>query len=160
MRVVGIDPGLGACGVAYCDAAGHWCTTTIRTSAKRWGRDLPGRLTHIKQGVKSFLAQHRALKPDVLVVEMMNTHDGRLTDKQDLVPLAMVAGMCMVLVPAGRVYLPLPTTWKGSIPKHIHHKRLKKQAPELIGKRVSKDAWDAVGLALYGKKMASASKHP
>jgi Holliday junction resolvasome RuvABC endonuclease subunit len=147
LRVLGIDPGLGACGVALKDGDEGWFATTIRVRQR--GIHQADRILRIAHDV------HRSIgwsAVDILVVELMNTHDGRNTNKQDLIPLAILTGTIIQTVPADKVFLPLPSQWKGSVSKTIHHRRLKQEVPELAFKRMSKDAWDAVGLALYGVK--------
>lgn len=49
-----------------------------------------------------------------------------------------------------------PQQWKGQVPKDIHNERIQKEALRLFGAHrktrllAQSDAWDAVGIALYG----------
>ena len=137
MKVLGIDPGFRACGVAYFD--GVWQAVTVRPK----GRGLWPRVCEIL----------RVLGPvtvDVLVVERPQIYEQRLMkgDPNDEVMLAVLVGALARHVTATKVLLPTPHDWKGQTPKDISHARIRKRLPALGV--CSKDALDAVGLALYG----------
>lgn len=138
-RVLGIDPGLRACGVAWFDGI-EARAFTVR----------PSGLTLAK--AKEILVQVRssALPAwDLVVIEKPQVYQGRKAkgDPNDLIELAVLVGAlgfgfsCPVL-------LPRPFEWKGQVPKEISHRRIREQIPNLG--RYSKDALDAVGLALWG----------
>jgi hypothetical protein len=143
MRVLGIDPGFNACGVAYFDGK-VWDTCTVRPE----GRGLLPRALEIRKVLAG-------LPADLVVIERPQVYTQRLMkgDPNDEVSLAVLIGY----LAAGfdcPVLLPLPGTWKGQVPKKIHHDRLRKRIPDLG--RCSSDAMDAVGLALYGLENSNA----
>jgi hypothetical protein len=93
---------------------------------------------------------------DVVVEEMCI--DGRQVPPRDL--LAVQAVGFGVAGRLGRVVPLKPNRWKGSIPKHIHHTRIKQslepeelkildQALAETPKRYRKEILDAVGLGCY-----------
>jgi hypothetical protein len=90
-------------------------------------------------------------KPDVMVVEKMRIYPQRKQkgDPNTLIDLAMLGGMIVGAARPLRVLLPTPRDWKGSVPKDIHHKRLRAAWPALPAK-LSSDQLDAFGLARYG----------
>jgi hypothetical protein len=83
-------------------------------------------------------------------------------DPNDLITLAIRVGRYYErLEKAGvRVELVLPTTWKGQVPKKIHHERIASSMPaaeveivrgveKKIGKLKCENVWDAVGLGKW-----------
>ena len=136
MNVLGIDPGLSATGIAT-RFAGMWTARTIRTKALTF----PEKVQEICASVPS--------SPwDVVVVEFQAAYSDKPENHQALLRLALLAGALANAAGATRLLLPLPGTWKGQTPKTIHHRRIRARVPGLG--RQSKDALDAVGLALYG----------
>lgn len=148
MIVLGVDPGLTATGAALFDN-GEWRTCTIRPK----GSDLVARIEEIIVSLKGFVRRGAGygIPLDLLVVERMFAYPGRkvVAQPNDLIKLAMLGGAVIGAIPHELAAAPTPKVWKGGVPKDIHHKRLRQR----IGFRLeacSKDAMDAVGLALWG----------
>lgn len=147
MRVLGIDPGLRATGVALYEN-GTWHTDTIRVTPTK---DLAWRVWAITYDVQEFASYDCCdCNIDLLVIEHMQIYPGRKQkgDPNNLIKLAMIEGAIIGTVDHSQALLPTPRAWKGGVPKKIHHKRIRERLPKL-GK-CSADAVDAVGLALYG----------
>ncbi len=145
ISIMGVDPGLRACGVALY-ANGHWCTATIRVEE----HDLARRVEKIVERVAAIACG----VVDVLVIEKPQVYQAERqeVDANDLVNLAVLVGAVLGRVVAKRVLLPLPAQWKGQVPKKIHHRRIRNKTG--LDQRMSKDALDAVGLALFGVEHA------
>jgi hypothetical protein len=138
MKVLGIDPGLRATGVAIWDGK-RMVAKTIRPK----GRDLQGR-------IQQLLNRMPLIAVKVAVIEKPQVYQGALQkgDPNDLIDLAILVGAVYGQLLADHVLLPTPAQWKGQAPKPVHHERIRKRVPGLG--RCSKDALDAVGLCLYG----------
>jgi len=138
MRILAIDPGLRACGIATM-IDGQITTRTVRPQAEA----LPDRIREI-------CGQIPPGGWGLFVIERPQVYRGRRQkgDPNDLISLAMLVGALIVRVSYRKLLLPMPAQWKGSVPKEIHHRRIRARIPDLS--RCSKDALDAVGLALYG----------
>jgi hypothetical protein len=89
-------------------------------------------------------------------------------DPNDLITLAIRVGRYYErLEKAGvRVHLVLPTTWKGQVPKTIHHERIAGSMPateveivrrveKKIGKLKCENVWDAIGLGRWAAQTSS-----
>jgi hypothetical protein len=89
-------------------------------------------------------------------------------DPNDLITLAIRVGRYVErLEKAGvRTSLVLPTTWKGQVPKRIHHERIASSMPtaqteivrrveKRIGKVKCENVWDAVGLGRWAVQTRS-----
>lgn len=153
MRILAIDPGLACCGVAwYVDGTYGACSVRVK------GQDLVERCKEIAYlvatGTPALWPQ--AQKWDLLVIEKMQVYQGSKQegDPNDLINLSILTGMLFEKLRHFDCLLPLPVTWKGGVPKEIHHRRIREEVPGLG--RQSKDAMDAVGLVLYGKGILDA----
>ena len=139
MKILAIDPGLRCTGIAiYNDT--QWTVESVRVEE----HDLAVR-------VRTIAACIRILCPscDLLVIERPQVYQGRLQkgDPNDLIDLSVLVG-ALLSIPHVKALLPRPREWKGQTPKDIHHKRIRELLPNLGP--VSKDAMDAVGLAIWG----------
>lgn len=65
-------------------------------------------------------------RPDELVVEVPQIYPQRAWkgDPNDLVNVALAAGIVIGRVRCKKVLTPRPHQWKGNVPKAIHHKRV------------------------------------
>jgi hypothetical protein len=144
VNVLGIDPGLNACGIAWCRGE-VWNTLTVRPRATE--------LHHI---LREIVAQVPAGPWDLVVQERPQIYTNRKAkgDPNDMIPLAMLVGAIVLAVQPAPVLLPWPRQWKGTVPKDIHHARLRTRLPGI--KACSKDAMDAVGLVLWAMDRAEA----
>lgn len=153
MRAIGIDPGLNATGWAVVEAdKGPIATGTVRP-----GKDdtnLYRKLLRIQVHLEIAISTY---EPECLVVEQMQVRHGTQYDPQDLIPLSIITGIAFALRQQG-AYIPTPTEWKGSVPKDIHHERLRKKLN--FNERASKDALDAIGLAVWGLEQEGYSAIP
>lgn len=143
VRVLGIDPGVGATGLCLIDNDfGSVSFQTVRTS----GVQLMERALQISHAVRAMA--RRGL--DLMVIEHMQVYrqSKQRGDPNDLIDIAFVAGVAAAHGSAARYELPRPAQWKGNLTKEIHHSRLQAKLTRIP--RVSEHAWDAFGLALYG----------
>jgi hypothetical protein len=138
MNILGIDPGLRACGVAE----------QTRTGAAAW--TIRPKTRTLTERIQEILPRIYRGPWDLVVIEKPQIYQGHLQkgDPNDLIDLAVLVGAIIGHVSATKILLPLPAEWKGQVPKDIHHRRIRKRVPGLG--RCSKDALDAVGLYLYG----------
>lgn len=104
--------------------------------------------------------------PSRALYEWPQVYGGGLTkeDPNDLLWLSATIGGLMSTfwnVPTTLVH---PRTWKGNVPKKVHHERLKKNMPskavaqtELFLKAIPSgerhNVWDAVGLGFWGSRL-------
>ena len=121
--------------------------------------------------------QIKATDEIITVIESQNiqyTGKTNTARKQNVLQLAQVAGCLMGAFSnmSDRIYLVQPNTWKGQIPKPIHHKRIytslglikydssakipslgkfySSWSPDKINPGDFEDINDSIGLALYG----------
>jgi hypothetical protein len=167
---IGLDPGLRVAGIAAVDDAGQLVAAGL---LKTTGR---GRGAEVWASAAAPLRSFLEMLPDadalVFVHEHMQVYQGGQSraDPADLLELTGVAGvavgvvaeLCDGVLPVRFVSV-TPRNWKGQVPKHIHHKRLER-ALDPRGHEVLMDslrghasnqwhnAWDAVGIALWGHK--------
>ena len=96
-----------------------------------------------------------------VVVESQQIYRYMVEDPNDLIAVAHGAGQVMGIVGqiGLEVELVLPSTWKGQVPKDIHHPRIraKLDSAELalldgLNKGQLKDILDAVGIGLWWLK--------
>ncbi len=151
---VGVDPGTRLCGVAWeCDDSR--CAYVVRSKAL----SLELRALEMATEIVNRLPVRRVERPAAIVcVEFPRFYGTAKSegDPNDLIDLAGVAGVVLgtlstrlLLVPA----MPYPRTWKGSIPKKIHHERLARDFPQWVepverdtSKSMQNHVWDACGL--------------
>ena len=128
MRVLGVDPDLHHAGLALVDDG----KTVIAVRCSQVSSDLRGTTSCVEMAramqedlFELFAAYGR---PDVAIVEGQEMYLGSRVRPQDLLHLALAAGMAAGIVRAAwadtRIEVPKPKTWKGDIPKHIHQKRV------------------------------------
>lgn len=95
---------------------------------------------------------------DLLAVEVPRVYPGSPADPNDILDLSLMSGAA--LGSSRNAVSVYPQSWKGSIPKTVHHKRIKGWLTEnslnvvnactySISKRKTIDIWDAVGLAIW-----------
>jgi hypothetical protein len=151
MNVLGIDPGLRCTGAAqYLN--GVWNIQSIYTKCNEY----ENRVNEILGKIPPYPAGDSAW--DIVVIEKPQVYQLKYSkgDPNGLVSLAMLVGSISAAVVAKTKLFPLPRTWKGQIPKEIHHRRIARAIG--ITKKISKDAYDAAGLALYGLEVLGGNK--
>jgi hypothetical protein len=96
---------------------------------------------------------------DELVVEVPQYRPHSRVDPNDLITLAWESGKLAERVPNGSTILVFPSTWKGSVPKEVHNRRVTALlSPDEVHVLESALCWrfayrhnmvDAVGLGLW-----------
>jgi hypothetical protein len=145
MRIIGIDPGLSCTGIAWTGADGFPVVEFVRP-AQRGIRDKAREIIRVIPDVCF----------DVLVIEVPQVYQGakQKGDPNDLVKLSLLAGNLEALVSTYNVIEVLPCTWKGQVPKPLHHERLRARTG--FRAKVPHDALDALGIWLYGEDVIAA----
>jgi hypothetical protein len=96
-------------------------------------------------------------RPGVAVLEYMTSRD--LPNAADLIAVATAGAFVVGWLRPEVVLYPRASDWKGSVPKVIHHERLKaKLSPAELAvveaaiapPHLLHNVWDAVGLGLWG----------
>lgn len=157
MIIVGIDGKLTASGYAIGTGDGGLLAAGVaKVPAKI--RDLAERAQYQIGHILNELAICGVDFPDLVAVELPRVYPGgrNRTDPNDIVDLAGLSlGIAYGLTP-DRVLAPYPRTWKGTVPKDVHHRRLAAQYPlavPLVNQTTPSrrnDVWDAVGLYCWG----------
>lgn len=100
-------------------------------------------------------ARHAANLPSALegICELMTVYAGasQKGDQNDLVRVATV-GAQVVAIKTDMARFVEPRTWKGQVPKGIHHDRIReklKDVEKMVAKNAAMDTMDAIGLGLY-----------
>ncbi len=157
---VGIDPGVHECGVAIeCDDSNpsRHCMQRIAFLA---AGTLPEMLDRVWGCVPGEGSLHICVEG-----QQIYRSENSKGDPNDMINVAQVAGamLGMLLVdhaPLPTVYkVPLPRTWKGSLPKKQHHSRLARDFPYWVApvkaqtkSTMQHHVWDAVGLLEWHRK--------
>ncbi len=149
---VGIDPGVHECGVA------------IEIGLHRKALLVAGTLPEMLDLVWGYVPIAGRLYVCVEGQQIYRSEDSK-GDPNDMINVAQVAGamLGMLLVdhaPEPTVYkVPLPRTWKGSLPKKQHHARLARDFPHWVTpvkaqtkSRMQHHVWDAVGLLEWHRR--------
>lgn len=127
MRVLGIDPDLHHAGVALVEDG----RKLLAVRCPQVSSHFRGSAAVVQMALSMEVALAEILSeyghPDFAVVEGQESYLGAKVRPQDLIHLAQAAGSAAGLVRAlagCRIELPRPVTWKGSIPKDVHQKRV------------------------------------
>jgi hypothetical protein len=160
--ILAIDPGIKASGVAvfnhnrliYANVIRPMAVVKMVESIQEIA-DLTKEAWHKELGVDTF--------PEVLIVERPQVYQQRFQkgDPNDLIPLAIMAGVLWEKLKPKYVMFPLPKEWKGQVPKDVTFERTKialdKRETEILSndmQRVPKglrhNGYDAIGLGLWG----------
>lgn len=144
VRVVcGIDPGLRSCGAAVVSRE------AIHTYNLRPTGFWEERISKIcgELGESEWF-----VSADLLLIEHMVDYPGhkRRSNPNDLIKLGVLEGAIWGVSRAKFAMFVEPVRWKGSVPKHIYHKRMQVEHDWIPQKGVDKDSMDALGIALYG----------
>ena len=153
-RIFAVDPGTRLSAWAVFEEDGKGQIGLVRSVAET----LPERVAEMAGALYIEAVKYKATE---IVVEMPRVYrTGRQKgDPNDIVDLAFAAGGVSVILSAienlTHSVTPTPREWKGTIPKKIHHARLRAQVPEVIQaidqipKSLQHNVWDAIGLALW-----------
>lgn len=172
---LGIDPDLHHAGVALVRDGTKLVAVRCPTiaSARRGGDAVVEMATAMSWSIAELVSEYG--EPDICVVEGQESYLGSKVRPQDLIHLGQAAGVAVgairTLLLRARIELPRPVTWKGSVPKDIHQKRILSrlgipyeqgskptrilELPDVDGLRAVKKAHlvhviDAMGLASWG----------
>ena len=126
MKFLGVDPDLHVLSIAELNDNGTLNGVYV---AKHTGfKGLSTVVAILREFQKIYYFSHGVTDtPFVLAVESQDSsYTGRTNAArvQDLVTLAHVSGGVVAHLRATRTYLVKPQRWKGSVPKHIHQKRI------------------------------------
>ena len=94
--------------------------------------------------------------PVSYTIEWPSPRPGELVVVEDILSLQAVGRALIKLLGRGAKFVQVsPSTWKGTLPKEVHRRRLAKiLSPEELalmpGMDQEHDTWDGVGLYLYG----------
>ena len=159
MITIGIDPGMRHCGVARLDNDILTHSHTLDTPSRFRGAE---GVLYMGQALGSLLCRIGAHEAGLFVIEGQAWFK-KAARPNDLIWVAQVAGVAIAFgMDAGaRVLVPLPVVWKGSVPKHIHNKRV-------ITRAFGANMWpmwkgrpdheiDALGLCMWGAKLKKLS---
>ena len=172
--VLGIDPDLWNIGVAIVTKEGVENVSIISQYGKpRGDKAVIGMASFVMDSLADFIISTDVI-PDKVVIEGQMIYLRAKAGPDRIIRLAQVAGMCVLsaefALPEATIVMPSPQMWKGSIPKHIKHKRIldsvgwgytgdKTIIPEVpeelqgtidIAKHNWTHAIDAIGLAKWG----------
>lgn len=159
--LVAVDPGLRACGAAlYVDgalcAAAYVASHSTAKGAPAWHA--------MAHAVHNRVWQDWKVYPNRFLVEHMQVYTGQPVPSADLLDVQSVSAMLCNMFWSqceGAVQAVLPATWKGQVPKHIHHARVLKELSPAetvvlqkgflgVRKDLQHNVLDAVALGLYG----------
>lgn len=178
MRVIGFDPDLHHAGIALIDDFGTAVPKLIAvrcplvSSHFKGGDAVVQMAGAMDEAVAEMISEYG--RPDRVVIEGQESYLGSKVRPQDLLHLALAAGAAVGLARSlcrCRIEVPRPVVWKGSIPKHVHQKRILRavgipyvsasnptrilKLPEGVGfEGIKKSNFshviDAIGLAVWG----------
>jgi len=178
MISLGIDPDLHHAGVALVrDGKKVIAVRCPTVSSNLRGAEAAVAMAQAMELVLTELFQAYGA-PDVVAVEGQESYLGSKVKPQDLLNLALAAGVAVGIVracwSAPRIEVPRPVTWKGSVPKDIHQKRILRsvgipfatgEKPTRILRLPETDGFagikpknmihviDAIGLAVWGSTL-------
>lgn len=148
MLLVAVDPGLRACGFAS-----FWQGVLIWAQYVENAYQGDDRVEMWRGAQVAF--QRLEVAPDMIVVEKPQIYQ-RSPDPNNLVDLAIVAGMAVGSWPGAKAYAYWPHEWKGTVPKDVMIERIRSwlTPAELstlpaLPKGKLHNVLDAVGLGIH-----------
>lgn len=157
---IGVDPDTSHTGIAYIHTDGR---IELRLARAR-GRLVNDRYPEMAKALRlESMGQVRS-EDCQLAVEFQKLRPGREKNPNAMMGVQAVAGMALASLNANmqlaNVYTPIPSEWKGSIPKEAHQKRILRevgltlQSPEFKGipESLKTHVVDALGIALWLKR--------
>ena len=162
MIFIGIDPDTKATGIAVL-ADGAWILGLARAKGRLMADRIPGMASAITEKLSELLTPG-LIVPTVVAIEWMHIRPCE-RNPNSVIGVQAVGGMAVssvVALGAGIIHTPIPSKWKGNIPKPVHHKRilaqvgLTSESPEFKGmpKSMHTHVIDAIGLALWAKSQS------
>lgn len=128
MRALAIDPDLHHAGVALVEDGTKLLAVRCPKIAShfRGGDAVVQMAGSMSIALAELISEYG--EPDICAVESQESYLGSRVKPQDLIHLGQAAGgavyMLRALMLTARIELPRPVTWKGSVPKDIHQKRI------------------------------------
>ena len=153
-RIFAVDPGTRLCAWACFEEDGKGQVGLVRSVLAT----LEERTAEMAGNLYPLACKYQA---NEIVIEMPRVYrtSKQKGDPNDIVDLAYVTGGVNTVLCAieglTHAVAPTPREWKGTIPKHIHHQRIRAQVPEVIQavdkipNSLQHHVWDAVGMALW-----------
>ncbi len=123
--LLAIDPGLRGCGAAVFHDGVLFEASYVRSPAKTGNG--PKAWRAMAEAVRLFAQGHLI---DALVLEVPQVYTRGKGDPDDLIELAGVDGAILGRLMPVQQYGYKPREWKGSVPKDIHHARVRKTLTE------------------------------
>lgn len=168
---IGIDPDTTATGIAVLMNGALLSTHVVRARgrlafdrAEEMGCNLQRTLSEVWDKLHNRRYHPMADQTITIIVEWQKPRPGD-PRPQSITDLAIVAGMAyqaaLHAFPTAKILRPYPAEWKGTIPKPVHQKRIKRemfhssddQSLETTwGKTHASHVLDAIGLALAFRK--------
>lgn len=159
MIALGIDPDTKATGYAFVERTprGNVGVTDVGV-IRAAGKLAEDRREPMALAMASTLG---AMRHDILAIEWQKLRPYVEKNPNSMMAVQAVAGMALgICAPTtrscgGRVLLPIPREWKGSIPKEVHQARILKRLSvpssglDKILPSLRTHAIDAIGLALW-----------
>lgn len=153
--IAGIDPGTRETGYVGLDSRGDVIIAGCLLAQNMQGMlyELEALSRYFGGGVVHRVAIERP--------QLYGIHDR--SDPNKIGQLLIVGGRASAAFPRARLWMPYPATWKGQVPKDIHHKRLLRGLSPVSRFRLERDladvpsskqhnVLDALGLALWAKE--------
>lgn len=151
--ILAIDPGKWECGWCAMDSGRALAVGLARAPQKNGfaaaGKDLASQVGYQVDKGATLIVEYPVLYPG----------DPYPTRKaKDLIAVAYNAGVLVgdLAQTGAKVVVVEPRAWKGSLPKIVHHLRIRSQVPSAVAlveaikpKGMQHHVWDAVGLSWY-----------
>ena len=145
--VLSVDPGLWKSGCAVWAEDGTLLSAWTEKHAVGDGGPVTWRA--MAQAI-----QRKTPSVKVVVCQVMQMDSRSKGKEKALLQLSGVVGAVAVAYSEAEVLAFAPREWKGSVPKHVCHKRLQERLTDsemgrLSDKCLTHDAWDAIGIGAY-----------
>jgi hypothetical protein len=150
--LVSVDPGNDGCGVALWSVSGE----LLRAGYAAPRRRLPEPAARWMEVAHAVIGYAGVLNPEDVAIEVPQVYPDDPVPPNDLITLAMVAGVVLGHLSPLRATRYLPREWKGQVPKKVQHERLRahlKSAElgrlDLPAPSLQHNVWDAIGIGMH-----------
>lgn len=130
MLAVGIDPDTKATGVAVVQAFNGGLQIVHVGLVRAKGRKTSDRRVEMARNLQRDLCRlylNISYTPTAVAIEWMKLRPKGEKNPNSIVDLNGISGMCVVAcqqLGAEHVFTPIPSEWKGTVPKSVHQKRV------------------------------------
>ena len=157
---MGVDPDTKSTGVAAQIVYGDKSTKWFLGASESTGRLAIDRLPGMAKALAIYCTDEEWDWPVELAVEYQHIRP-REKNPNAIMAVQAVAGMAVAAIvrtaPLAKVYLPIPSEWKGSVPKEVMHERILKEAGltyesaefASVPKHARSHVTDGIGLVLW-----------